>query len=62
MTTIGAYDEYPFGFTWVIDEAMARASHAIADGGRDHAGDAVLLAGRFDERIQVQWFCGTGNP
>lgn len=27
-------DELPFGFSWVIDEPMVRASHALADGGR----------------------------
>ncbi|HET6550228.1 MAG TPA: hypothetical protein VFG79_17330 [Solirubrobacter sp.] len=34
MTSIGRYDEFPFGLSWVIDEPMARTSHAIADEGR----------------------------
>ncbi len=31
---VRSYDESPFGFTWVLDEPFARASHAIADSGR----------------------------
>lgn len=34
MATIREYDEYPFGFSWVIDETMRRASHALVDDGR----------------------------
>src|SRR3954453_9355622 len=30
---IRAFDEYPFGFSWVIDEAMRRASHALCEDG-----------------------------
>jgi hypothetical protein len=58
-TAIAAYDEYPFGFTWVIDEAMARASHAIADGGRVwlidpvDTGDAIERARALGEPAAV---------
>jgi hypothetical protein len=31
---IRAYDEYPFGFSWVIDETMRRTSHALMEDGR----------------------------
>lgn len=36
MTTmeIRAYDEYPFGFSWVIDEKVRRTSHALLEDGR----------------------------
>src|SRR5688572_12345161 len=27
-------DHHPLGLTWTQDEAMARSSHALADGGR----------------------------
>jgi hypothetical protein len=27
-------DELPFGFSWLVDEAMTRTSHALADDGR----------------------------
>jgi hypothetical protein len=31
---VKTYDEYDFGLTWVLDEPMARASHAlVVDGG-----------------------------
>ncbi len=33
--------ELPFGFSWVQEEAMARASHALADGGRAWLVDPV---------------------
>src|SRR3954466_8481350 len=31
---IRAYDEYPFGFSWVIEETMRRTSHALVEDGR----------------------------
>jgi hypothetical protein len=31
---IDRYDEMPFGFSWVMDEAMQRTSHALASDGR----------------------------
>ena len=31
---IRGYDEYPFGFSWVIDEPLKRASHALVSNGR----------------------------
>ncbi|MQA74877.1 MAG: hypothetical protein GEU88_11140 [Solirubrobacterales bacterium] len=31
---VRSYEESPFGFTWVLDEPLARASHAIAVDGR----------------------------
>ena len=32
--TIKTYDEYDFGFSWVLEEAMQRASHALVVDGR----------------------------
>lgn len=34
MATIRSYDEYPFGFSWVIDDALRRTSHALVEDGR----------------------------
>ena len=34
MAGIKTYDEFPFGFTWVIDEPLERSSHAIVADGR----------------------------
>ena len=34
MTAIRAYDEYPFGFSWVVADSMRRASHALVEDGR----------------------------
>jgi hypothetical protein len=31
MTELREYDEYDFGLTWVIEEQMGRASHALRD-------------------------------
>jgi hypothetical protein len=31
---IKGYDEYPFGFSWVMDEPLERASHALLSNGR----------------------------
>jgi hypothetical protein len=31
---IRSYDEFPFGFSWVIDEGMLRTSHALLEDGR----------------------------
>jgi hypothetical protein len=31
---IRSYDEYSFGFSWVIDEPLERASHALVSNGR----------------------------
>jgi hypothetical protein len=44
--------ELPFGFSWVQDEPMARASHAIADGGRVWLVDPVDSPGMV-ERAQA---------
>jgi hypothetical protein len=43
--------QLPFGFTWVQDEPMQRASHALADGGRVWLVDAVDAPGMV-ERAQ----------
>jgi hypothetical protein len=47
--------ELPFGFTWVQDEPMARASHALADGGR------VWLIDPVDAPGMVQRAQGLGD-
>jgi hypothetical protein len=31
---VRSYDEYPFGFSWVMDEPLERASHALLSNGR----------------------------
>jgi hypothetical protein len=47
--------ELPFGFTWVQEEPMARASHALADGGR------VWLVDPVDAPGMVQRAQGLGE-
>jgi hypothetical protein len=44
---IRVYDEYAFGFSWVLEEAMQRTSHALVDGGRVWLVDPVA----FDEAL-----------
>lgn len=34
MSSVRTIDETDYGVTWVMDESMARASHALAKGGR----------------------------
>lgn len=34
MAAIRAFDEYPFGMSWVIDEPLERTSHALVADGR----------------------------
>jgi hypothetical protein len=34
MATIGSFDEYPFGISWILDEPLQRTSHALVDDGR----------------------------
>lgn len=31
---VQAYEEGPWGLSWILDEAMSRTSHALVDGGR----------------------------
>ena len=42
MTSFRFCDESDFGFGWIADERMARASHALAVGGRVWLVDALL--------------------
>ncbi len=59
MTAIRTYDELPFGFSWVLDEAMTRTSHALVDDGRVwivdpvDAGDALERARALGEPVAV---------
>ena len=52
MTT---FRELPFGFSWIQDEAMARASHALADEGR------VWLVDPLDSDGAVERAQGLGD-
>lgn len=40
---IRSYEEYPFGFSWVIDEPLERASHALVSNGRVWLVDPVYV-------------------
>jgi len=53
MTTTDTYD---FGFSWVIDEAMTRTSHALLDDGR------VWLIDPVDVPEQIERARGLGEP
>lgn len=48
-------DEHPLGLTWVIEEPMARASHALVDAGR------VWLVDPVDDGIAVERAAGLGS-
>jgi hypothetical protein len=52
---IKSYDEYEFGLTWVLDEFMERASHALVDDGRLWLVDPVAV----DEALERALALGT---
>src|SRR4051794_28764965 len=45
--TVKVYDEYAFGFSWVLEEAMQRTSHALLADGKVWLVDPVA----FDEAL-----------
>jgi hypothetical protein len=53
---LASLDESAVGLTWVIDEPMERASHALVDGGR------VWLIDPTDEREAVERALSLGEP
>ena len=50
------YDEYPFGLSWILDEVMERASHALVEG------DRVWLVDPVDVPEAVERAAGLGTP
>lgn len=48
MTTIKTYDQYSFGLSWVVDEPMARTSHALVADGRVWLVDPVDAGDALD--------------
>jgi hypothetical protein len=46
-------DEFGFGVTWVLDEAMQRASHALAAGGRVWLVDPVDVPEAVDRALAL---------
>lgn len=53
---IKGYDEYPFGFSWVMDEPLEGASHALVSNGR------VWLVDPVDVPEAVERARGLGEP
>src|SRR5215218_9124661 len=45
--TVRVYDEYAFGFSWVLEESMQRTSHALLHDGKIWLVDPVA----FDEAL-----------
>lgn len=56
MTRLRSCEEHALGLTWVVDEPMARASHALADDGR------VWLVDPVDAGGAVQRAAALGEP
>lgn len=54
--TIKSYDEYPFGFSWVIDEPLERTSHALHSDGR------VWLVDPVDVPEAIERVSDLGEP
>jgi hypothetical protein len=50
------YDEHPLGLTWIVEEPMQRASHALADDGR------VWLIDPVDVSEALEKAAGLGEP
>ena len=46
--TIKSYDEYRFGFSWLIDEPLERCSHALVSNGRAWLVEPVDAPGATD--------------
>jgi hypothetical protein len=53
---VRTYDEFPHGFSWVIDEGPQRASHALTDGSR------VWLVDPVDVPEALERARGLGTP
>ena len=53
---VAVWDEHAVGFTWVLDEAFARASHALVDDGH------VWLVDPVDVPEAVERAAGLGTP
>jgi hypothetical protein len=56
MATVSTTDDFGFGFSWVIDEAMARTSHALVSDGR------VWLIDPVDVPEQIERAVSLGEP
>lgn len=56
MTDVATVDTYDFGFSWVVDEAMARTSHALVADGR------VWLVDPVDVPEQIERATALGEP
>ncbi len=56
MVNVRTVDEYDFGFSWVIDEAMTRTSHALVADGR------VWLIDPVDVPEQIDRAAALGEP
>lgn len=56
MMGVRTIDEYDFGFSWVIDEAMTRTGHALVADGR------VWLIDPVDVPEQIDRAAGLGSP
>jgi hypothetical protein len=54
--TLALLDETPLGLSWVLDEPMARASHALTDNGR------VWLIDPTDEPEALEQALALGEP
>ena len=56
MVALTSLDQQPFGVTWVLDEPMARSSHALVDKGR------VWLIDPTDEPEALDRALALGRP
>jgi len=54
--SVKAYDEYDFGFSWVLEEAMQRTSHALLVDGR------VWLVDPVDVPVAIERATALGPP
>ena len=50
---VKTYDEYEFGLSWVLDEAMQRTSHALVDGGRLWLVDPVAVDDALERALAL---------
>jgi len=56
VVSIASLEESPRGLTWIVDEPVARTSHALIDGGR------VWLVDPVDEPATLERVAALGKP
>ena len=60
--TVRVYDEYVFGFSWVLEEGMQRTSHALVADGKVWLVDPVAFDEALERAAGLGEIAGTAEP